>query len=389
MKVLENNDTSEDNIQDIELIDIEDIVPKGGNSLFLSCARAILYMSNKNPMFISALQSCCKIDLRVVRTDIDLQSLLRQRLCEYFCSNGIVCDKTKGEFYLRDEYAKYFNNNLYDFLIQVYQLSINNFCNNTLYKKYALISLCQLLNIKIYFKRTNGQWKMYEPFTNKYNEKNLRKIVNEEYFQKLSENREEVDYLNQCIIYLQEFKSDSLSQLSTSGHAYSRKFIRILLNKKLWVSKHTDNAKICMKFSQFNDEREMKDYQRAYFTIDPKTIIDVFSTKKGQLYSQLSEPFIDLNKKLFCVLIHFIPVWVLLNADYVPRSQSKQLFYEIKSNHMEEFEANEEYSTLGKQFARFIEIGPDKTYQFLNYLWGKNVFNQEFVLHKYSLIISG
>ena len=104
MKVLEDN--SENNIQDIELIDIEDIVPKGGNSLFLSCARAILYMSNKNPFFINALASCCNIDLRVVRSDIELQTLLRQRLCEYLCFNGIVWDKTKGQFYLRDEYAK-------------------------------------------------------------------------------------------------------------------------------------------------------------------------------------------------------------------------------------------------------------------------------------------
>ena len=102
MKVVEDSE----NIQDIELIDIEDIVPKGGNSLFLSCARAILYMSNKNPIFINALKNCCNIDLRVVKTDIELQILLRQRLCEYFCFNGIVCDKAKGEFYLREEYAK-------------------------------------------------------------------------------------------------------------------------------------------------------------------------------------------------------------------------------------------------------------------------------------------
>lgn len=114
----------------------------------------------------------------------------------------------------------------------------------------------------------------------RYNEKNLRKIVNDEYFQKLSENRAEVDYLNQCIIYLQEFKSDSMSQLSSSSPSFTRKFVRILLNKKLWVSKHADNAKICMKFSQFNDETELMSYQRVYFTIDPKRITDVFSTKK-------------------------------------------------------------------------------------------------------------
>lgn len=83
---------------------------------------------------------------------------------------------------------------------------------------------------------------------------------------------------------------------------------------------------------------------------------------------------------------------MLLNSDHVPGSQSlsKQIFYDIKRNELGEFEANEEYSTLGKQLARFIENGSiEKTCQYLNYLWGKNVFNQEFVLYKYSLIING
>lgn len=128
----------------------------------------------------------------------------------------------------------------------------------------------------------------------RYNEKNLRKIVNDEYYEKLSEKRGEVDYLNQCIIYLQEFKSDSLSQLSSLGPVFSRKFVRILLNKKLWVSKHADNAKICMKFSQFNDETELKSYQRVYFTIDPKTITNVFSTKKVSNFQQKIRWFQDL-----------------------------------------------------------------------------------------------
>ena len=106
------------------------------------------------------------------------------------------------------------------------------------------------------------------------------------------------------------------------------------------------------------------------------------------MYSQLSEPFIDLNKKLFCVFIHTVPVWVILDSHYVPGTQSKQVFHD-KNNAIEELESNEVYNTVGKQFKRFIEKGTDKTYQYLNYLWGKNVFNQEFVLNKYSLIING
>ena len=34
-------------VKEIELVDIEDIVPYGGNSLFLSCARALIYMYKK------------------------------------------------------------------------------------------------------------------------------------------------------------------------------------------------------------------------------------------------------------------------------------------------------------------------------------------------------
>ena len=111
----------------------------------------------------------------------------------------------------------------------------------------------------------------------------MRKVVNDEYYQKLSnENKDEIQYLNQCIIYLQEFKLDSASLGCNkySSNTHSKKFVRILLNKKLWVSKCSDNAKICMKFSQFNDETELKYYQRVYFTISPKKITDVFITKK-------------------------------------------------------------------------------------------------------------
>lgn len=98
--------TQTDNIQEIELIDIEDIVPSGGNSMFLSIARAILYLSNKNPAFIDALKSGCGIDIMHHKSDIDIQSVLRAKLCDYFCNNGIVYDKERNIFYLREEYSK-------------------------------------------------------------------------------------------------------------------------------------------------------------------------------------------------------------------------------------------------------------------------------------------
>ncbi len=96
-----------ESVQDIELIDIEDIVPNDSNSLFLSCARAILYMSHKNSTFANALNLCSKINLATHKTDIQLQALLRTRMCEYFCENGIIIDKARNLIYLRDEYSKY------------------------------------------------------------------------------------------------------------------------------------------------------------------------------------------------------------------------------------------------------------------------------------------
>jgi hypothetical protein len=96
----------ENNVQDIELIDIEDIVPTGGNSLFLSCARAILYYSHKNPTFINAMQACCNINLVQIKSDLALQALLRQRLCDYFCNNGTLSERESNTFHLREAYSK-------------------------------------------------------------------------------------------------------------------------------------------------------------------------------------------------------------------------------------------------------------------------------------------
>lgn len=381
-----------ESMQEIELIDIEDIVPTGGNSLFLSCARAILYLSNKNTMFINAFNICNNIDLTIIKTDIKLQTLLRERLCEYFCINGIVYNN--GRFCLREEYSKYFNDNVYDYLIQVYQLSINNFSNNVLYKKFALISLCQLLNMKIYFKRSNGQWKMYEPFTIRHSEKNLKKIASEKY---LDENRFKLNpekkilmnFLNDAVIYLQEFRTDT-TETSQALQNFSKRFVRNLLNKKLWMSKFADNSKICMKFSQFNDECELNSYQRFFFTIDPYKITNIF-VKRKELYSLPSDQciIIDLTTKLFCVFIHIVPVHVILNSDTYSKLSGAKIPTTCNSdNDFEMFELNQEFNTIGKQLNRFSEQTPEKLYKYLNHLWGKKLFNDEFVLFKYSLLVN-
>lgn len=132
------------------------------------------------------------------------------------------------------------------------------------------------------------------------NDKNLRKIVSEQYLNsaKLNlspEKQSLMDYLNQFTIYLQEFRTEAVN-----GHAgyANKKVIRILLNKKIWVQKYAENSKICMKFAQFNDEMELRSYQRQYFTINPKQITDIFTER--------TQVFLCLNKIVIyqgCIII--------------------------------------------------------------------------------------
>lgn len=100
------NFENQENIQDIELVNIEDIVPAGANSLFLSFSRALIYMSNKNTIFTNALKTCCGISSNDLKSDIHLQNLLRVKICEYFCENAIVKDKSSNHIYLKEEYSK-------------------------------------------------------------------------------------------------------------------------------------------------------------------------------------------------------------------------------------------------------------------------------------------
>jgi hypothetical protein len=94
----------QENILDFHLVDIEDIVPPGANSLFLSCARTLIYMSNRNATFTEALKLCCGITSNDLKSDIHLQNLLRIKLCEYMCENAIGLENSI--VCLKDEYSK-------------------------------------------------------------------------------------------------------------------------------------------------------------------------------------------------------------------------------------------------------------------------------------------
>jgi hypothetical protein len=89
-----------------ELVDIEDNVPSGGNSLFLCVARALIYMSHRNPRLIYALNSRIGIDRNYFKSDIMLQSVLRIKMCEYLVKNGVFFDASKKIFCLGPEYFK-------------------------------------------------------------------------------------------------------------------------------------------------------------------------------------------------------------------------------------------------------------------------------------------
>ena len=103
---MESVNDEENTVEDIELVDIEDIVPSGGNSMLLSCARALIYMCHKNTSLSSALAACAGIDLAMFKSDVQLQCFLRARLCEYLCKHGVVSDRVRGLVYLREEYSK-------------------------------------------------------------------------------------------------------------------------------------------------------------------------------------------------------------------------------------------------------------------------------------------
>ena len=101
-----NLNETESSVANIELVDIEDIVPNGGNSLFLCVARVLVYMSYKNPTLVNALNVCCGIEKAELKSDLGLQSLLRKRLCDYLCENGTVYDKTAKKLSLSNEFTK-------------------------------------------------------------------------------------------------------------------------------------------------------------------------------------------------------------------------------------------------------------------------------------------
>lgn len=93
-------------VKQIELVDIEDVVPIGGNSLFLSLARVLIYMSFDNPNFEKALDEFCGICKNDLKSDLDLQFKLRKKLCDYIYQNSFVLNKETNKNQMRKDFQK-------------------------------------------------------------------------------------------------------------------------------------------------------------------------------------------------------------------------------------------------------------------------------------------
>ncbi|CAF0784315.1 unnamed protein product [Brachionus calyciflorus] len=144
------------------------------NSLFLQVSRALLYkiyfLDEKYEFLLrKPLNKYIGLDRNFCfDSDIALQEKLRKLLCVYWL-NFIL----NGQFLPYCKYSEDFPNVL-EFIYQVYQISVNNFCRNKLFHKYAIDDLSNILNLKIvlfdscvdenYLPKKIKKLKVYESF---------------------------------------------------------------------------------------------------------------------------------------------------------------------------------------------------------------------------------
>ena len=91
-----------------ELIEVEDVVPKGANSLFLCVARTLIYLAYKNPPLVDVLNRRFGITADLLMSDIGLQYHIRTKLCQYFLKNGVYFDESEAVFKLKYRFIKRF-----------------------------------------------------------------------------------------------------------------------------------------------------------------------------------------------------------------------------------------------------------------------------------------
>lgn len=194
-----------------------------------------------------------------------------------------------------------FNGNVYEFVIQVYQLSINNFGANQLFQRHAIYALSRLLGMNIYCLKLTGQWRYAE--------------------NKTIEQTDHAKLLNSLTIYLRELQFEN-----QIGKNY-----RMLLPKKLWLSNRFDNMNISLRFSQFSDPDIFQHYQQKFFNISVNEMLRNIFGNRTDLLSPA--------QRAFCVLIYKISLEQLIKT-------------EMSGDHNRSF-SSELTSTLAKRFEMF------------------------------------
>lgn len=335
-----NNHASNMSNGNIEVIDIQDIVPQNGNALFLCISRSIIYMAHRDPILMQGLEYLLNLRKEDFSNDVKLQALIRGRLCELWCENVTYDDQIKS-LRMTNEYETHFKGNIFEFLVQVYQSSVNNVTENELMAKFGLKDLSSLLGMKIYIRTADNKWDFLLP----------KKIK--------STSNPCIDYIkNNYTIYILEYMNQS------------EKSYRLLLPRQQWFSNHKFpnnikyNEKICsFYFTQFNHEDELKAYERPYLTIDLRLIIDLFNRVDKNLINQI-----------FCVFIDSISLKLLINCNKYNHNGNTSLSYSF----------TEDTVAIGRKFFKASLSNKDNLYDFLDFLFGKRVFNDEFVLNSYA-----
>lgn len=272
--------------------------------------------------------------------------------------------------------------------------------------------------MKIFYKKSNGIWKCYEPSRSRTRSNVINDENNKDMEEEVQRSRSN---LIDSTIYMQEFKSESNSsnkkqyefpvsyqQLSSSNNSCAHnKSVRILLNKKLWLSNYADNSKICMKFSQFNDLDELRSFEENFFCMESAKIINLLNIKDNMNYYY----------KIFSVFLNSLPVRSLMYPDLsvtsstsarsstgkIPRRPETMNFIGKEQDLASDMNTHEdliklmeftqEHNTIGKQFLKFEKLEKEQkidnlVFKFLNYIWGKNMFDNDFIEKTYSKLSS-
>lgn len=233
-------------------------------------------------------------------------------------------------------------------MVQVYQLTFNNYSKNLLFRKFALPTLANLLGVKLCVKKSTGQWRFYEPGGHR--------------------NRQNTGDL--FTIYLQELKSDT-----------GCKFFRILVEKRLWLSNHEENWFInTTRFSQFNDHTQIRAYK------DQSVVVEFKSLLTRTILVHLDS--MSIYERVFCGFMCDLPPLHVLSKVSDLVSKANELFHEPSKTTTRKLTSSTENRLVDKEINSFGELcyqiestqrDSTKLTYFFNMICGKNVIKETHV----------